>query len=437
MGDSCPSTAVDEHLESAGNPSAYVDEHLESARNLIAMKEQVTPVKVNDGLLGPENDPGRRSTLEKVQEGPEIMKSLKPEPDQEVSDMDTEKAECTKAGEVRNTESMDTEQAECTEAKEVRNTESTLGSNHELAENSGPKTNGPETVEKEISSSDSSEPNSPEPSRQDHEAPTPSSPASAGSREQVTNEIGADKGVNDAVHDTDDVPSSRIKPSSPHSPLSPANSFQSEEEDQNENEEVKLVEAVKIPMTIPDTIGPPANNSEVGLLSPVSIPQPFEPPTSPTPCMKGHLLIKDGYHVCDGEWGMTKEAHDVGDVSKFEYKSNLPSPIESFPHCGFFKGHFMVRQPPPRQPIKVEEKALFLKFVKNTAGTYNLEGNGSNRYGVYTMAGLLQPNGTVEFYRVYQTIKVPGQRRGRQATPKNKKNNQRTKAQANSFAGTA
>mmetsp|Transcript_14412 Transcript_14412/g.18883 ORF Transcript_14412/g.18883 Transcript_14412/m.18883 type:complete len:946 (-) Transcript_14412:444-3281(-) len=262
-------------------------------------------------------------------------------------------------------------------------------------------------LENEELSSDSSVPNSPVQLRLQESLPeTPSS-------------LGESPGVLDADRESQSLEKPitiNHKVSSPYS------------DSESDDGETQLLDRgeVRIPQKVSkvsDEISP-CSKGDDQFEENSAVPAPSSFPTDPVPCMKGDLAIHDGHHICKGSWGMTRESHDAGDVSLFEYRSNLPADIEVFPHCGFYKGYFMVRQPPPRNPLRVEEKALYLKFVRNTEGTYNLEGNGSNRYGVYTMSGILEPNGYIEFYRSYQSIKVPA-RPGRK-TPGRQKSKKQT-----------
>lgn len=148
----------------------------------------------------------------------------------------------------------------------------------------------------------------------------------------------------------------------------------------------------------------------------VALPEALALPTVPMPCMVGYFKVDEttGIHRCAGTWAMTKADLDAAAkietrASPFEFKtiadggSGERGAASLFPHCGDYKGHFLVRQP-PKPVIKVDENDLHLSFARNSAGGWNVDGNGRNIYGMFTITGLLGTNRKLEVYRAYHKI---------------------------------
>ncbi|CAM9214934.1 unnamed protein product [Sphacelaria rigidula] len=140
------------------------------------------------------------------------------------------------------------------------------------------------------------------------------------------------------------------------------------------------------------------------------LPLPLTLSESSGPCMVGYFGA-DGSadsHRCMGTWAMSKkdlsEAEKVESrASPFEFKA-LPrrdgDPMQ-FPHSGAYQGHFLVRQT-PRPVLKVSEDKLEINFARNREGFWNVEGEGHNRYGSFSIAGRLDGDRRLEVYRSYK-----------------------------------
>lgn len=139
-----------------------------------------------------------------------------------------------------------------------------------------------------------------------------------------------------------------------------------------------------------------------------ALPLPLPLPTVSMPCMVGYFKIDEatGVHRCAGTWAMTKT--DLEAAAKIKTRA---SPFElrtaggvggaaSFPYTGNYHGHFLVRQP-PKPVTKVDEDQLHLAFVNNSAGGWNVQGNGRNVYGSFTITGRLGSDRRLEVYRAY------------------------------------
>ncbi|CAM9276971.1 unnamed protein product, partial [Discosporangium mesarthrocarpum] len=144
-------------------------------------------------------------------------------------------------------------------------------------------------------------------------------------------------------------------------------------------------------------------------------PSPTREPTVRLPCMMGEFDVDEttGMHQCTGVWAMSKKDVTLGVTSPFEFrvaatetgargpKMNLP-----FPHTGMYEGHFVVQQP-PKPPLDVDEKELYLGFVRNSVGGWNVEGRGRNCYGTFSITGRLGADRKLEVYRAYQKPPTP------------------------------
>lgn len=121
--------------------------------------------------------------------------------------------------------------------------------------------------------------------------------------------------------------------------------------------------------------------------------------------MKGKLQQIGNAILCKGLWAMSDNGLNFPDQSSpFEYKLIKPSDGESlqFPISGKYQGWFLLKQPAPLKSVKVEEKDLLLKFIKNDDGDYNVDGSGSNKFGSFTLRGtLIKATTDIKVYRHY------------------------------------
>jgi len=183
------------------------------------------------------------------------------------------------------------------------------------------------------------------------------------------------------------------------------------------------------------------------------VPPPLNPPEQFTATSRGILKIEDdGTHTCSGSWAMTNahfqsgltskyhfgiEAHNAADDAKAmldRMKSNGldddddrqikvtsrgsgGSPItlanSTFPiDSTQYKGSFKLRKGATRTQTIVDQQ-IVLKYVKNTGGSYNVYGKGSNEMGTFDLAGTLilqgKSNGLMQLYRMYPKVPVAKQ----------------------------
>lgn len=129
----------------------------------------------------------------------------------------------------------------------------------------------------------------------------------------------------------------------------------------------------------------------------------------------------NGSYSIVGVWGMTSGAHDTeGHTSPFELRCILPPPAvdaSQSRYSGVYSGFFMLMQGEGKAPLKVDEKKVHLTFISNTAGGFNIQGTGKNRFGQFTMHGSMSSN-NVELFRAYPTKQDKPKSEGRKKTPK-------------------
>ena len=191
------------------------------------------------------------------------------------------------------------------------------------------------------------------------------------------------------------------------------------------------------PLTFDDVNSPPAG----------SVPAPHVPPANFTAMSRGVLKIEaDGTHTCSGSWAMTSEHFAQGITSRYHFglgadhsgsdaeamlermdaegvkdddrrvKDALPAapgggstpvtpghstfPIDSV----HYKGNFKLRKG-VRGTQTIKDNQIVLKYVKNTGGSYNVYGKGTNEMGTFDLVGTLilqgRTTGQMQLYRMY------------------------------------
>jgi len=171
-------------------------------------------------------------------------------------------------------------------------------------------------------------------------------------------------------------------------------------------------------LTLDDVVIPNDNNNDGGEQGPE---EPLQPPDHPTysAVSRGVLRVnEDGSHSCQGKWAMTREHFTNGQTSNFNFRLEShhseeamkkndgvngarPFPLDS----DTYKGSFQLKKGGSRYSTIVDTQVV-MKFRKNTAGTYNVHGNGINEIGVFDLTGTLiasgKTGGQVELYRIYR-----------------------------------
>lgn len=141
---------------------------------------------------------------------------------------------------------------------------------------------------------------------------------------------------------------------------------------------------------------------------------PGSAPATPAlliPSLRGQLSVDGVNHICKGVWALSDDYHDLpGQTSEFEFRLAKPAHVEdrTFPMNGKYQGFFYLKQPPPlKTSLKIEDKDMNMTFTRLESGEYSIDGEGSNKFGKFTLRGTMQESGAVQMYRVYVTKPLP------------------------------
>ncbi len=179
-----------------------------------------------------------------------------------------------------------------------------------------------------------------------------------------------------------------------------------------------------------------------------AIPPPISPPEQFGAQSRGTLKIDaNGAHTCSGNWALSDRDFDNNLTSKYHFgisvnnaeedaevmleqmkasssglaknndtrrfevaerNENVVSPV-TLAHTTFpidstgYRGHFNLGKGKKTQ--RIIDHQIVLKYVKNTAGSYNVYGKGTNGMGKFDILGTLIPqgkgNGIMQLYRIY------------------------------------
>jgi hypothetical protein len=111
---------------------------------------------------------------------------------------------------------------------------------------------------------------------------------------------------------------------------------------------------------------------------------------------------------------MSDAAHDIPEqTSDFEFKLMKASAESiSFPFSGKYQGWFSLKQPPPvKGTLKIDDRDMFIKFTPIGDGSYKVEGNGTNKFGKFSLRGILGTDHMMQIYREYQYKPLPAPRK--------------------------
>mmetsp|Transcript_3187 Transcript_3187/g.8801 ORF Transcript_3187/g.8801 Transcript_3187/m.8801 type:complete len:1350 (+) Transcript_3187:236-4285(+) len=150
-----------------------------------------------------------------------------------------------------------------------------------------------------------------------------------------------------------------------------------------------------------------------------TLPESIKPPELPTysAVSRGVLRVnEDGSHSCQGKWASTREHFTGGQTSNFAFRLESHHADESiqnnntangrlFPlDSDKYKGSFQLKKSGSRYQTIIDTQVV-MKFRENTAGTFNVYGQGANSIGIFNLTGTLiasgKTGGQVELYRVY------------------------------------
>jgi hypothetical protein len=175
------------------------------------------------------------------------------------------------------------------------------------------------------------------------------------------------------------------------------------------------------------------------------VPPQLTPPEQFTALSRGVLKIEhDGTHTCSGNWAMSNDHFQSGLTSKYHFGIEAHSaakdaevmlaamkekgldkdddreikdlPVDDlkpdslansvFPiNSTQYKGSFKLRKGATRTQT-IYDNQIVLKYVKNSAGSYNVYGKGTNEMGTFDLVGTLliqgkRGSGFMQLYRLY------------------------------------
>ena len=128
-------------------------------------------------------------------------------------------------------------------------------------------------------------------------------------------------------------------------------------------------------------------------------------PLALIPSLRGKLITDGALNICRGVWAMCDASHEIPEhTSDFEFRLIKATPEStSFPYSGKYQGWFTLKQPLPiKGSIKIEDRDMFIKFCPLVDGTFKVEGNGTNKFGKFTLRGMLGTDHMMQIYREYQ-----------------------------------
>jgi hypothetical protein len=176
----------------------------------------------------------------------------------------------------------------------------------------------------------------------------------------------------------------------------------------------------------PSTAPPPppsgtGSKSKSGNAAGESAPLPDPSPSYPTNvvCLRGTVVQHTSQdlgstemsHRISGYWAtslnfiLEDPDNKKGVLSQFQYEHKSTVPSSSFPVSGKYSGWFdLLDQNGHRE--RINESNVTLKFKKNNAGYFNVEGKGNNMYGKYTITGTMTKDNVITIFRHFQPLKV-------------------------------
>ena len=146
------------------------------------------------------------------------------------------------------------------------------------------------------------------------------------------------------------------------------------------------------------------------------LPDPSPSHASNVVCLRGEITpsssAQDGVvHRVSGMWssGLDVILEDpnieLGLCNQFEYEYRGTVATEAFPISGKYTGWFNLTGEDGTRN-RIPERDVTLKFKKNNAGFYNVEGRGTNMFGKYNITGTLNKDNVITIFRHFQPIKA-------------------------------
>mmetsp|Transcript_7110 Transcript_7110/g.13449 ORF Transcript_7110/g.13449 Transcript_7110/m.13449 type:complete len:1377 (+) Transcript_7110:406-4536(+) len=142
------------------------------------------------------------------------------------------------------------------------------------------------------------------------------------------------------------------------------------------------------------------------------LPDPSEPYPSNVVCLRGKIepssSAQDGVvHRVSGMWSsgldniLADPENKRGLCNEFEYEYRGTFATDEFPISGKYTGWFNLTDGDGTRN-RIPERDVTLKFKKNNAGFYNVEGKGFNMFGKYNITGTLDKDNIITIFRHFQ-----------------------------------
>ena len=145
------------------------------------------------------------------------------------------------------------------------------------------------------------------------------------------------------------------------------------------------------------------------------LPDPSESFPSNVVCLRGKASrdssVQDGVvHNIRGLWStgldlvLSDPKNEHGFCNQFEYEHRSTVDTDVFPVSGRYTGWFNFTE--DGKTTRVTEKDVVLKFKKNNAGYFNVEGKGTNIFGKYNISGTLNKENVITLFRHFMPAKA-------------------------------
>eukprot|EP00934_Nitzschia_sp_Nitz4_P004415 Nitzschia sp. Nitz4//scaffold9_size221794//189005//193052//NITZ4_001378-RA/size221794-snap-gene-0.194-mRNA-1//-1//CDS//3329561097//4405//frame0 len=150
-----------------------------------------------------------------------------------------------------------------------------------------------------------------------------------------------------------------------------------------------------------------------------NLPPPSESYEKNVVCLRGNLNKEQSEdlgstevtHRIQGMWSsgldliQADPQNTRGLCNRFEYEHKTSVTNATTPVSGRFSGWFDLNMEDGSKK-KIVEKDVTLRFKKNNAGYYNVEGRGSNAFGKYSITGSLTLDNVITIFRHFQVKKT-------------------------------
>lgn len=176
--------------------------------------------------------------------------------------------------------------------------------------------------------------------------------------------------------------------------------------------------------TIGSSVGPAGSSSSTTTTTTgggtgaaaTAVNEPLPDPSAPYPsnvvCLRGKIepssSAQDGVvHRVSGMWSsgldniLADPENKRGLCNEFEYEYRGTFATDEFPISGKYTGWFNLTDGDGTRN-RIPERDVTLKFKKNNAGFYNVEGKGFNMFGKYNITGTLGNDNIITIFRHFQ-----------------------------------